>query len=169
MSSKGETPVISQDDMDAMKPQMPHEKVAEFIVAFNGSLDPRLWVSLIDEEMQELLAEKYGTAEHLKELCDLLYVSTGLALTATEHVGMLMREQEREAVIKQQGKVSRALDSGLEHYGEKVFMEAFARVHTSNMSKLDSNGNPVLREDGKVMKGPNYKKPDLTDLLGKAA
>jgi hypothetical protein len=37
------------------------------------------------------------------------------------------------------------------------------------MSKLDSNGNPILREDGKVMKGPNYKKPDLTDLLEKAA
>lgn len=159
--------MINQDDIDAMKPPMPHEQVAEFIVAFNGSLDPRLWVRLIDEEMNELMEEKYGTVEHLKELCDLLYVSTGLALTATEHVGMLMREPEREAVIKQQGKVSRMLDSGLEHYGENVFMEAFARVHNSNMSKLDNHGNPILREDGKVMKGPNYKKPDLTDLLSK--
>ncbi len=161
--------MINETDIEAMKPQMPHEKVAEFIVAFNGSLDPRLWVKLIDEELEELMAEKYGTVEHLKELCDLLYVSTGLALTAPEHVGMLMRENERETVIKQQGKVSRMLDSGLEHYGEEVFSEAFARVHASNMSKLDSNGNPILREDGKVMKGPNYKKPDLTDLLGKAA
>ena len=58
---------------------------------------------------------------------------------------------------------------GLTYYGEDVFMEAFARVHDSNMSKLDSNGNPILREDCKVMKGPNYKKPDLTDLLEKAA
>jgi hypothetical protein len=151
------------------KVEMPHDKVGAFIKAFKGSLDPRLWVKLIDEELEEYRAEKFGTAEHLKELCDLLYVSTGLALTAPEHIGMLMRDGERETVIKQQGKVSRLLDSGLEQYGEAVFSEAFARVHDSNMSKLDSNGNPILREDGKVMKGPNYKKPDLTDLLEKAA
>lgn len=158
--------MINETDMEAMKPQMPHEKVAEFIVAFNGSLDPRLWVKLIDEELKEYQAESFSTPEHLKELCDLLYVSTGLALTAQDHIGMLLRDGERDAVLKQQATVSRTLDSGLEHYGEDVFMEAFARVHNSNMSKLDSNGNPILREDGKVMKGPNYKKPDLTDLTG---
>lgn len=159
--------MITQDDIDDMQPEMPHEKVGAFIVAFNGSLDPRLWVKLIEEEMTELLAEKYGTAEHLKELCDLLYVSTGLALTATEHMGMLLRDTERNRILKQQGKVSRMIDSGLEQYGTKVFMEAFARVHDSNMSKLDADGNPVLRDDGKVMKGPNYKAPNLEDLLGR--
>ncbi|HCU58719.1 MAG TPA: hypothetical protein DIC64_01925 [Alphaproteobacteria bacterium] len=41
--------------------------------------------------------------------------------------------------------------------------EVFARVHKSNMSKL-VNGKPLKREDGKVLKGPNYKKPDLSDL-----
>lgn len=161
--------MITQDDIDAFMPPRPHEKVGDFIVAFNGSLDPRLWVKLVDEEMKELKEEKLGTVEHLKELCDLLYVSTGLALTATEHIGMLMQKEEREYVVEQQGKVSRLLDNGLEHYGEDVFMEAFSRVHDSNMSKLDSNGKPVIREDGKVMKGPNYKKPELTDLMEKAA
>jgi len=39
------------------------------------------------------------------------------------------------------------------------------RVHKSNMSKLDDNGQPIYREDGKVLKGPNYKPPNLTDLL----
>jgi predicted HAD superfamily Cof-like phosphohydrolase len=39
------------------------------------------------------------------------------------------------------------------------------RVHKSNMSKLDENGQPIYREDGKVLKGPNYKPPNLTDLL----
>jgi len=161
--------MISQDDMDAMKPQMPHEKVGDFIRAFNGSLDPRLWVALINEELEELAAEKLGTAEHLKELCDLLYVATGLALTAVEHIGMLMPEEERDAVVKQQGKVSRTLDSCLEYYGEETFSKAFNRVHESNMSKLGPDGKPVLREDGKVMKGPNYKKPDLSDLVRRAA
>ena len=161
--------MINEQDIEAMRPRMPHEKVADFIVAFRGSLDPRLWISLIDEELAEYRAETFGTHNHLKELCDLLYVSTGLALTAPNHIGMLLRDGERDAALKQQGKVSRMLDSGLEQYGEDVFMEAFARVHNSNMSKLDSNGNPILRDDGKVMKGPNYKKPDLTDLLEKAA
>jgi len=42
--------------------------------------------------------------------------------------------------------------------------EVFARVHQSNMSKL-VNGKPLKREDGKVLKGPNYQKPDLSDLF----
>jgi hypothetical protein len=33
------------------------------------------------------------------------------------------------------------------------------------MSKLGDDGKPILREDGKIMKGPNYKEPDLTDLM----
>ena len=42
---------------------------------------------------------------------------------------------------------------------------AMDRVHKSNMSKLDENGIPILREDGKVLKGPNYKPPNLEDLI----
>ena len=38
-------------------------------------------------------------------------------------------------------------------------------VHQSNMSKLDDEGNPIYREDGKVLKGPNYKPPDLSKLV----
>ena len=43
--------------------------------------------------------------------------------------------------------------------------EALNRVHESNMSKLDVDGNPIYREDGKVLKGPNYKPPNLEDLV----
>jgi predicted HAD superfamily Cof-like phosphohydrolase len=43
--------------------------------------------------------------------------------------------------------------------------EALNRVHESNLSKLDEDGKPILREDGKVLKGPNYKPPDLSDLV----
>lgn len=39
--------------------------------------------------------------------------------------------------------------------------EVFEEVHKSNMSKLGLDGKPVYREDGKVLKGPNYKEPDL--------
>ena len=43
--------------------------------------------------------------------------------------------------------------------------EALDRVHKSNLSKLDEEGNPIYREDGKVLKGPNYKPPNLEDLF----
>ena len=43
--------------------------------------------------------------------------------------------------------------------------EALNRVHESNLSKLDEDGKPIYREDGKVLKGPNYKPPDLSDLI----
>ena len=43
--------------------------------------------------------------------------------------------------------------------------EAMFRVHQSNMSKLDEYGKPIYREDGKVLKGPNYKPPNLEDLV----
>lgn len=43
--------------------------------------------------------------------------------------------------------------------------EALHRVHLSNMTKLGDDGQPIRREDGKVLKGPNYKPPVLTDLV----
>ena len=43
--------------------------------------------------------------------------------------------------------------------------EAMHRVHQSNMSKLGEDGKPIYREDGKVLKGPNYKPPTLDDLV----
>jgi len=43
--------------------------------------------------------------------------------------------------------------------------QCFDEVQNSNMSKLDENGKPIYNEDGKVMKGPNYFKPDLSKFV----
>ena len=43
--------------------------------------------------------------------------------------------------------------------------KCFAEVHRSNMSKLGEDGKPIYREDGKVLKGPNFSEPDLTSIL----
>ena len=43
--------------------------------------------------------------------------------------------------------------------------ECFQEVQNSNMSKLDSNGKPIYNDKGKVMKGPNYFKPDLSKFI----
>ena len=55
------------------------------------------------------------------------------------------------------------LDHGLQYKIEEIFDE----IHKSNMSKLDNNGNPIYRDDGKVLKGPNFSKPDLLKILNK--
>lgn len=43
--------------------------------------------------------------------------------------------------------------------------QCFEEVHSSNMSKLGEDGQPIFREDGKVLKGPNYFKPMLQEVL----
>ena len=43
--------------------------------------------------------------------------------------------------------------------------DCFNEVQNSNMSKLGSDGKPIYNEDGKVMKGPNYYKPDLSKFI----
>ena len=45
--------------------------------------------------------------------------------------------------------------------------KAMTLVFESNLSKLDEQGEPIYREDGKVLKGPNYAPPDLTNCLPK--
>ena len=44
---------------------------------------------------------------------------------------------------------------------------AFERIHASNLSKLGEDGKPIYREDGKILKGPNFFQPKLTDLVTK--
>ena len=53
------------------------------------------------------------------------------------------------------------IEHGLQHKIEEVFDE----IQRSNMSKLDENGQPIYREDGKVLKGPNYFKPNFEAIL----
>lgn len=50
---------------------------------------------------------------------------------------------------------------GLQHKIAEVFNE----IHESNLSKLDEEGRPIYREDGKVMKGPNYFRPNIKKIL----
>ena len=53
------------------------------------------------------------------------------------------------------------IEHGLQHKIEDVFNE----IQRSNMSKLGEDGEPIYREDGKVLKGPNYFKPDIESIL----
>ena len=52
---------------------------------------------------------------------------------------------------------------GLQYKIEEIFDE----IHRSNMSKLDENGNPIYRSDGKIMKSKNYFLPHIVEILEK--
>lgn len=53
----------------------------------------------------------------------------------------------------------------LEHGMQYKIEEVFNEIQRSNMSKLGANGKPIYREDGKVMKGPNYFKPNIAEII----
>lgn len=55
----------------------------------------------------------------------------------------------------------------LKHGMQDKIVEVFEEIQRSNMSKLDANGKPIYREDGKVMKSELYFKPDIKSILEK--
>ena len=55
------------------------------------------------------------------------------------------------------------LSHGLQYKIEEIFEE----IQSSNMSKLGKDGKPIYREDGKILKGPNYFKPNILKILNR--
>ncbi|GAB7257803.1 pyrophosphohydrolase domain-containing protein [Polaribacter sp. OB-PA-B3] len=55
----------------------------------------------------------------------------------------------------------------IEHGMQDKITEVFNEIHKSNMSKLGEDGKPIYREDGKVLKGPDYFKPNIKEILDK--
>jgi len=53
----------------------------------------------------------------------------------------------------------------IEHGMQDKIEEVFSEIQRSNMSKLGADGNPIYREDGKVLKGPDYFKPNIRAIL----
>jgi predicted HAD superfamily Cof-like phosphohydrolase len=138
-----------EDPEECMPKTTREQLVKEFHEAFGHKVAPaeitikdlELRQRLLEEEFSEVLEcmwerndlgldNKSWRLGLLKEICDLQYVLSGLAV-----------------------------ELGLD------VEKAFRRVHKSNMSKLDDNGKPVYREDGKVLKSKNYKAPNLEDLI----
>lgn len=153
-------------DENMMSTNSPEQCLAEFIKSFGASLDTRTWLTMIREELQEVSEETPGTAEYLKEACDVLYVLTGFSLVCDLGVvGALLPDYEQQEAADMVNQTTKVSATAARFYGDDVLAEAFYRVHKSNMSKLGDDGKPIRRDDGKVMKGPNYKPPVLDDLI----
>lgn len=141
----------------------------EFIKTFGGSLDPRLWFNLIKEEHDELLEElskePIDKVKLLKELTDLLYVTQGFMLVLPANTDALIPDEEIEEMNDMLDFAYSTALKANEMFSHEVKVEALRRVHKSNMSKLGDDGKPIRREDGKILKGPNYKLAILDDLI----
>jgi hypothetical protein len=111
--------------------------------------DKEFHYTLIREEIDEV-AKAY--AELLKELSDLEYVLVGACCNG-------IHEYPADIVENLY-----AFEHLYQSIPQAILNEAFVRVHKSNMSKL-TDGKLVKREDGKVLKGPNYQPPNLMDLV----
>ena len=57
------------------------------------------------------------------------------------------------------------LGTAIEHGMQDYLADVFYEIHLSNMSKMGEDGKPIRREDGKILKGPNYHAPNLKQIL----
>lgn len=141
------------------------DKVKEMHKGF-GVIDPetpdlrdpetrRLRANLIFEESKELLHE-------LGFEIAILY--DGQALNSTDRMSIGLFPVEVDFNLKKIAKES--ADLKVVTYGTDAALGidadvAFDAVHQSNMSKIGADGKVIKREDGKVLKGPNYKEPNM--------
>ena len=95
---------------------------------------------------------------------ELLVLRKNLIKEEVEEVFEAIKESHEAHVLKELVDVVVVCVGMSDTYGWD-FDNAFKRVHESNMSKLDDEGKPIYREDGKVIKSKNYKEPYLDDLV----
>ena len=148
--------------------------VKEFYIAFGqqeflekGMTDERMELRerLFDEELKEYnVAEKSNDkVEMLDAVCDMYYIHIGTLLERykgdVEKVALrifFLEDEKTDYLFKLE--VKNGFDT--------VLPEAFEKVHRSNMSKLE-NGKAIFREDGKIIKGKNYFRPNLKQFIEK--
>lgn len=132
------------------------EMLREFKEAFSASNDPEFWLKLIVEETQEV---ERALADTIKEFSDLSYVLAGYCTSIDSNDEI---KEGHKAVLDYAAAL---IIHGREFFGDATLGEAFRRVHKSNMTKLGDDGKPIVREDGKILKGPNYEPPNILSLI----
>ena len=114
-----------------------------------------------EQECWDALATQGFTEKDAKEAQDLVELRLNLLSEELEEVAeaATVENLTKELADLLYVTIGMAVTFGL------PLVEVFERVHQSNMSKLGEDGKPIYREDGKVMKGPNYQPPQLGDLF----
>ena len=125
-----------------------------FIRAYGQKLDQNINSSLsLFKLRRKLIAEETAEVNQALDVIECSLVRGGIA-----------RLDEQANVLKEICDLVYVLVGFCRAYGWD-FDAAFAEVHRSNMSKLGPDGKPIYREDGKVLKGPNYSPADVSPCL----
>ena len=152
------------------------EQVKEFYEAFKQEgylqkygITPERMVlrnKLWNEECEELVEaiSKKDKVQILDAIIDMIYIRIGTLLEHYRGDTMIVR-----FAIEHDIEISNCREYFAKHFGHnsELLKEAFDEVQRSNMSKLDENGNPIFREDGKIMKSHLFIEPDLKSILEK--
>lgn len=128
--------------------------VREFHEKFDLPIDQptkenkELWETLLKEEYEEAIQ---ALGEVLKELADLEYVYYGYMVST----GTSPPDGWTSKINNIYSFLGKVLGS------DREFCDMVGAVHESNMTKLGRDGKPIKRKDGKILKGPDYKKADM--------
>lgn len=124
--------------------------------------DPNTYLNKTPLEMVTQFAKTYKQSVNLPWMKDTRQDLLRLMLVKEEYAELISATDE-ENLIKELADLVYVTYGYAATFGWNLD-EAVRRVHASNMSKLDEEGEPIFREDGKVLKGPNYREPYLEDL-----
>lgn len=115
---------------------------------------------LFEEEHQEYRFAK-NRMEKLDAICDMLYIRLGTLLES------MKSKEDLKNLIKYHldKKLNMIFDYTKKNNFSDILFKAFEEVHRSNMSKIDKDGKVRRREDGKIIKGPDYFPPNLKQFL----
>lgn len=126
-----------------------------------------LRLGLIVEELKELFEDGFGVTMDVTFRVSDETVATGTpdiqsALDAATDMGVTRNGAE---VADASGDLVYVLYGMMLEMGYDL-RDVIQEIHGSNMTKLGEDGKPIYREDGKVLKGPNYMKPNIPAALG---
>lgn len=126
--------------------------VSEFHKAFSHPLDEEMTAKLLELRCSLISEEYFEVKEEI-----------AAALADLQMYGKV-KPKTKERMLKEMADLQYVLSGMAAAFGLPLQV-AFVRVHKSNMSKLGEDGKPILRGDGKILKGPNYSPADLEDLV----
>lgn len=141
-------------------------KVREFHKAFNHPVADNL--NPTTKEMRELRVKLI--AEEFAELCEALGVVVNIRVSTIDGtvIDVTAIAEDGEVDLVEAADALGDIDYVVQ--GTNLVMGIPAQlvmneIHQSNMSKLGADGKPIYREDGKILKGPNYHAPDIYKVL----
>jgi len=131
------------------------DTVAQFSKVMGHPIDLKDWDEKTLEFRYRLIVEE------VKELGEEIAYAM-----AESHFKAGVPDKVKARLLKELADVQYVLSGFAVTFGLPLQV-AFNRVHASNMTKLGEDGKPVYRSDGKVLKGPNYRSPEMEDLFEK--